>query len=69
MAKVAVPLESCPDPSIVDPLLNVTVPVGVALAEAEETFAVKVTLVPTTVSALDRVNVAVVVTWKLAVTD
>ena len=49
MAKVAVPLESCPDPNVVDPLLNVTVPVGVPLPEAGATFAVKVTFVPTTV--------------------
>jgi hypothetical protein len=47
VVKLAVPLESCAVPSAVDPLLKVTVPVGVPLPEAGSILAVKVTLVPT----------------------
>lgn len=47
-------------PSVVDPSLNVTVPVGVGVPEAGETVAVKVTLEPTAMEAADEERVVVV---------
>jgi hypothetical protein len=69
VAKVATPVESCAVPSAVDPLLNVTVPVGVAALEAGETFAVKVMLVPASACGVDTVNAVLVVRRNVAVTD
>ena len=44
---------SVPVPSVVDPSLNVTVPVGVGVPDAGVTVAVNVTLVPTTTEVAD----------------
>ena len=66
--KAAVPLESCAVPKSVEPLLNVTAPVGVIAPEAAATLAVKVTLDPALACAEDTVRVVVVVTWKVPVT-
>ena len=46
MEKVALAPESVTGPNTVEPLVSVTVPVGIALPEAGVTFAAKVTLVP-----------------------
>ena len=62
MVRVAVPLVSWAVPSAVDPVLNVTIPVGVPLPDAEETLAVNVTPVPASTCVLDAVSAAVVIT-------
>jgi hypothetical protein len=60
--KVALPLgERDALPAAVDPLKNVTVPVGVAVPEEGETFAVKVMLAPASACGVETVNVVVVV--------
>jgi len=67
VVKVALPLERDAVPNAADPLLNVTVPVGVAVPEAGETFAVKVTLVPALACGVETVNAVVVVVFRLNV--
>jgi hypothetical protein len=67
--KVALPLARDALPGAVDPLLNVTVPVGVVVPEVGETLAVKVTLVPALACEVETVNAVVVVRRKVAVTD
>jgi hypothetical protein len=53
-------------PSTIEPLLNVTVPVGVP-PEVAVTVAVRVTLAPTATWAADNARVVVVVALKVAV--
>jgi hypothetical protein len=67
VVKVALPLERDAVPNAADPLLNVTAPVGVAVPEAGETFAVKVTLVPALACGVETVNAVVVVVFRLNV--
>jgi len=66
VVKVALPLERDALPSA-DPLLNATVPVGVALPEVGETLAVKVTVVPAFACGVETVNAVVVVVFRLNV--
>lgn len=56
-------------PSTTEPLLNVTVPVGVPPPEVDVTLAVRVTFAPTATCEADRARVVVVVALKVAVAD
>ena len=64
--KVALPPASVTGPKTVEPLVSVTVPVGIVPPEAGVTFAAKVTLVPA-LAWLGTVNVVVVVVFRLNV--
>jgi hypothetical protein len=68
---VAVPPTNWIAPNPVEPLLKVTVPVGVVLPDTGATLAVKVTPAPAFACADDTVKVVFVcvIGWKFAVTD